>query len=418
MAGKPPQAVTYFSSQYAPMPQLNVATLPLAGTELMRVYQDGDERSAPASAITAGSQPLDPTLTAIAALTGTGIIVRTGNGDTDAAVRTITQSTGITVTNGSGVAGNPTISITNSGVTAATYGSATKSAIVTLNAQGQATSASESTITPAVGSITGLGINVATALAVNVGSAGAFVTFNGAGGTPSSLALTNATGLPVAGGGTGAATFTAHGVLLGQGTSAVAATSAGTAGQVLTSGGASADPTYTTAGRPLLDTVVASASATLPFTAMDAAKYAGYEVLLENLVMATDNVSLLFEVSVDGGANWLATGTYNYARGVVQSPSTIVGSGAVGDVAGVIATSLGNTAARSLSGDYKVIAGGAVAAGTKIVGSGTYTDTSGSVITQFTGAHNTTTSQVNAFRVRPSSGNVTSGTMRVWGIPK
>lgn len=44
-----------------------------------------------------------------------------------------------------------------------------------------------------------LGTNVATALAVNVGSAGAFVTFNGAGGTPSSLTLTNATGLPAAG---------------------------------------------------------------------------------------------------------------------------------------------------------------------------------------------------------------------------
>jgi hypothetical protein len=50
------------------------------------------------------------------------------------------------------------------------------------------------------------GTGVATALAVNVGSAGAPVLFNGAGGTPSSLALTNATGLPVAGGGTGAAT--------------------------------------------------------------------------------------------------------------------------------------------------------------------------------------------------------------------
>ena len=50
------------------------------------------------------------------------------------------------------------------------------------------------------------GTGVATALAVNVGSAGAFTTFNGAGGTPSSLTLTNATGLPVAGGGTGAST--------------------------------------------------------------------------------------------------------------------------------------------------------------------------------------------------------------------
>jgi hypothetical protein len=52
-------------------------------------------------------------------------------------------------------------------------------------------------ITPAdVGS---LGSGVATALGVNIGSAGAPVLFNGAGGTPSSIALTNGTGLPVSG---------------------------------------------------------------------------------------------------------------------------------------------------------------------------------------------------------------------------
>jgi hypothetical protein len=51
----------------------------------------------------------------------------------------------------------------------------------------------------AVGGITGLGTGVATALAVNVGSAGAPVVLGGAGGTPSSLTLTNATGLTAAG---------------------------------------------------------------------------------------------------------------------------------------------------------------------------------------------------------------------------
>ena len=50
--------------------------------------------------------------------------------------------------------------------------------------------------------------------------------------------------LPVAQGGTGAATLGAHGVLLGNGTGPVAVTGAGTAGQILTSGGASADPTF------------------------------------------------------------------------------------------------------------------------------------------------------------------------------
>ncbi len=46
------------------------------------------------------------------------------------------------------------------------------------------------------------------------------------------------------------ATYTAHGVLIGEGTSSIQATSAGSAGQLLTSGGASADPTWTTATFP------------------------------------------------------------------------------------------------------------------------------------------------------------------------
>lgn len=97
-----------------------------------------------------------------------------------------------------------------------------------------------------VGSLTGLGTGVATALAINVGSAGAPVLFNGAGGTPSSLALTNATGAVVAGGGTGAASFTAYGPIFGGTTSTGALQSAalGTSGWVLTSNGAGVLPSF------------------------------------------------------------------------------------------------------------------------------------------------------------------------------
>jgi hypothetical protein len=46
------------------------------------------------------------------------------------------------------------------------------------------------------------------------------------------------------------ATYTAHGVLIGEGASSIAATASGSAGQLLTSGGASADPVWTTATFP------------------------------------------------------------------------------------------------------------------------------------------------------------------------
>jgi hypothetical protein len=92
-------------------------------------------------------------------------------------------------------AGVATLATVNADV--GSFGSATQCTVFTVNAKGLITAASQTTCTPSILSVTGLGTGVAAALANNVGSAGAVVLFNGAGGTPTSLVLTNATGLPV-----------------------------------------------------------------------------------------------------------------------------------------------------------------------------------------------------------------------------
>jgi len=81
------------------------------------------------------AQPLSSNLTGLAGLGTSGIMVNATGGSY--LTRSIAAGNGLTVTNGDGISGNPTIAMPNQSVIPGTYGSSTNTPVITVDQQGR-----------------------------------------------------------------------------------------------------------------------------------------------------------------------------------------------------------------------------------------------------------------------------------------
>lgn len=255
-------------------------------------------------------QAYDATLAALAAYNTNGIVTQTA-ADTFAG-RTITAGDGVAVTNGNGVAGNPTVAFN---------------------------------------------INGLTADATPDGAADYVATYDASAGTHKKVLLNN---LP---GGGGGGSFT------------------------------------------LIETKTAANSSTLDFTTMTG--YSNYMIVLNQVQPVTTNVVLRLETSTNGGATYQNTGYTNI-------------------VAGWNNTGAGGTVTSSTymyMNTYNVYTGGNGLSGDCLVTTkGSSTSLSARTINQWSSslAWNWSGTQradlTNAFRLYFSSGNISSGTVSLYGL--
>lgn len=235
------------------------------------------------------------------------------------------------------------------------------------------------------------------------------------------------TDVPVADGGSGRSDATAYAVICG-GTTSTAAhqsiASVGSAGQVLTSNGAGALPTFQPVGAGsvnLLASGTVSSAAALDLVLTSYTAYRGLVVELSGLVPQTDGVDLFLRTSTDGGSNYDA-GASDYSWATRREGETAAGANA-GDVADnemqiIGVAEIGNASSEGINVTVKLMAQTSAALWSRACWQAAYlSNAAPSAINEIHGAGVRRAAQdTDAIRFLFSSGNIASGSYAIYGL--
>lgn len=339
----------------------------------------------------------------------------------------------ITALTGDGTATGPgsvvfTLATVNSNV--GTFGSATSCVVVTANAKGLITAISGVTCTPAFSSLTGQA-TLAQLPQLNANSI--YANFIGSAAQPTQTTMTacandgshalvyvNGTGLQCASlntsgtlavGTTAVTGGNAHGVLTNN-SGTLGNPSAGSVGQFLGSNGA-VEPSMQSGPWTLLATLTPSGTPnTLGDTTHLTSTYNDYEIQFENIIPVTNNVTLSFQI---------------HSGGSFQSTSYISSSICVGSGAGAFANpttfvqlsevtaTQNTTAAGGVSGVVHINNPSQTSMDKPVQGQTAHSNGTVFSVCNFAGAWTGGTGAVDGFQIFFSSGNITSGTVKIYG---
>lgn len=192
-----------------------------------------------------------------------------------------------------------------------------------------------------------------------------------------------------------------------------------TNGYLTTHRGTVSNVSGSSGGLVLIQRQTPSGVATCDFTTGISSTYDEYVVTFTDVRPATNGVNLWYRISEDGGSTFKSTGYYG-GYSLVGDVTAGAFTSQSNQAQALIAVSVGNTAARPLSGELRFWSPSSTTTAKKCIASTIYGDgTTDEARFQQTGIlYTPTPAAMNAIRFMFSSGNITSGSIALYGVSK